>query len=183
MFDTMTFTKIIGGFCGALLVFLLGGWAAESLFHVGGTHSAEHGEGHGEEGEQVATGFPIEVAEEDGAAEEEEEVDFASLWENADAGAGERVFSQCRACHQLEEGANAVGPYLYGVVDRDIGSAEGFNYSGALSEAGDVWTPENLFNFLENPRGWAPGTSMSYSGLSDPEDRVNLIAYLDQTDS
>ncbi|SFP96186.1 cytochrome c [Roseivivax halotolerans] len=179
MFDTMTFTKIIGGFCGAFLVFLLGGWAAETVYHVGGSHGGEHAEGE----EEVARGFPIEVAEEGGEAEEEEEVDFATLMENADAGAGERVFSACRACHQLEEGANAVGPYLYGVVGRDIGTADGYgSYSGALSEAGDVWTPENLNAFLENPRGWAPGTSMSYNGLSDPEDRANLIAYLDQTD-
>ena len=87
-------------------------------------------------------------------------------------------------CHQLEEGANAVGPYLYGVVGREIGSADGYgSYSGALSEQGaDVWDPETLSNFLENPQGWAPGTSMGYSGLSDVEDRANLIAYLDQTD-
>lgn len=175
MFDTMTFTKIIGGFCGAFLVFLLGGWAAEGIYHVGGSG------GHGE-GEETARGYVIEVAE-DEPAEEEEPVDFATLMGSVDAGAGERVWSQCRACHQLEQGANAVGPYLYGVVGREIGAAEGYSaYSGNLSEAADVWTPENLYNFLENPRGWAPGTTMGYSGLSDPEDRVNLIAFLDATD-
>jgi cytochrome c len=98
--------------------------------------------------------------------------------ETADAGKGERVFGKCRACHKLEAGENAAGPYLYNVVGRDVGAAEGFNYSGALNEVADVWTPENLYYFLENPRGWAPGTSMGFAGLNKSEDRQNLIAYL-----
>ncbi|MEQ8256432.1 MAG: cytochrome c family protein [Roseovarius confluentis] len=174
MFDTMTFTKIMGGLCGTFLVFLLGKWAAEEIYHVGGG-------GHGEE-HQAA--YVIEVDEGEGGGEEEEEaVTLASLYSDADVGAGERVFGKCKACHQAEEGANGVGPHLYGVVGRDVGSADGYgSYSGALSEAADVWTPENLYAFLENPSGYAPGTSMSYNGLSKPEDRANVIAFLDQTD-
>jgi len=163
----MTFTKIVGSFCGALLVFLLGKWAAETLYHVGGAH-----------GEEVAV-YVIDTGEEEETAEVEEEVDFETLLASADASAGERQWGKCRACHNLEQGANAVGPHLYGVVGRDVGAVEGFNYSGALSEAADVWTPENLFAFIENPRGYAPGTTMSYAGLGNPEDRANLIAYLD----
>ncbi|WP_292293721.1 cytochrome c family protein [Marivita sp.] len=167
MLDTMTFTKIVGSFCGALLVFLLGKWAAETLYHVGGAH-----------GEEVAV-YVIDTGEEEETAEVEEEVDFETLLASADASAGERQWGKCRACHNLEQGANAVGPHLYGVVGRDVGAVEGFNYSGALSEAADVWTPENLFAFIENPRGYAPGTTMGYAGLGNPEDRANLIAYLD----
>lgn len=167
MLDTMTFTKIVGSFCGALLIFLLGKWAAETLYHVGGDH-----------GEAVAV-YVIETGEEEAAAEEEVvAVNFDTLLETADAAAGERVFGKCRACHKLEAGANAAGPYLYNVVGRDVGAAEGFNYSGALSEVADVWTPENLYYFLENPRGWAPGTSMGFAGLSKSDERQNLIAYL-----
>ena len=92
------------------------------------------------------------------------------------------MFNQCRACHMVEDGQNGVGPHLYGVVARDVGSVDDFNYSGALSEAADVWSAQELYAFLENPQGYAPGTSMGYSGLSKPEDRVNVIAYLDQTD-
>ncbi|SLN52828.1 Cytochrome c-552 [Roseivivax jejudonensis] len=174
MFDTMTFTKVVGGFCGAFLVFLLGKWGAEEIYHVGI-------EAHGDEREMA---YVIETGEEDGGGEEAAPVDFATLWQNADADAGERVFNQCRACHQLEEGANAVGPYLYGVVGREIGSANGYgSYSGALSEQdAQHWDPRVLDAFLENPQGWAPGTSMSYSGISDPEDRANLIAYLNTFD-
>ena len=169
MFDTMTLTKIVGSFCGALLIFLLGSWAAEEIYHVGG--------GHGEE-EQA---YAIPVEDEGGSDEGEEQVAFADVFAEADAGAGERVFGKCRACHQLN-GSNAVGPYLNGVVGRDIQSVDGFGYSGALAEHGDVWNPETLNAFLEDPQGWAPGTSMSFNGLPKVEDRANLIAYLDTLD-
>ncbi len=166
MLDTMTFTKIVGSFCGALLIFLLGKWAAETLYHVGGAH-----------GEEVAV-YVIETGDDEATEEVVAEVNFDTMIETADAGKGERVFGKCRACHKLEAGENAAGPYLYNVVGRDVGAAEGFNYSGALNEVADVWTPENLYYFLENPRGWAPGTSMGFAGLNKSEDRQNLIAYL-----
>lgn len=166
MFDTMTLTKIVGGFCGSLLVFLLGSWAAEAIYHVGG--------GHGDEHEQAYT-IPVEDGGE-GEAEEEGPT-FEEVFASADAGAGERVFGKCRACHNLD-GSNATGPHLDGVVDREVGAVPGFNYSGALSENFDVWTPDNLSTFLANPRGSAAGTTMSFAGLSSIEDRANVIAYL-----
>lgn len=170
MFDTMTLTKIVGAFCGTLLVFLLGNFVAEEIYHSGG--------GHGE-GEQA---YVIETPDEGSAEEETEEVDFATVMASADAGAGERVFNKCRACHKLEKGANATGPYLYGVVGREIASVPDFNYSGSLAPQGDVWSPENLQHFLTDPQGWAPGTKMSFNGLPDVEDRANLIAFLDSVD-
>lgn len=172
MIDTMTFTKVLGGFCGALLIFLLGKWAAESLYHVGGKYG------------EPTQAYVIETDDgEDAAASQEEEVDFETLLASADVDAGERVFGKCRACHKITEGENATGPYLHGVVGREIGGVDSYGaYSGALSEVAEVWTPENLDGFLENPRGWAPGTTMGYAGLSDPEDRANLIAYLNATD-
>ena len=133
----------------------------------------------GEQSYSIDTGV-----EETETAEAEEEVPFEEVLAAASVDDGARVFRQCSACHKLEAGANAVGPYLHGVVGRDIGAAEGYaSYSGALSEAADVWTPENLNAFLEAPRQWAPGTSMAYNGLRDVEDRANLIAYLDSVDN
>ncbi|TDL76233.1 c-type cytochrome [Palleronia sediminis] len=174
MFDTMTLTKIVAGFCGSFLVFLLGVWAAEEIYHVGG--------GHGD----VEQAYSVELPEGEGDAEPEVEAGdppVEELLASADVGAGERVFGKCRACHQLEQGANAVGPYLYGVVGREVGAAEGYAaYSGALSEHFEVWDATALYDFLKDPRGTAPGTSMSFNGLPDPEDRANLIAYLDATD-
>ena len=61
-------------------------------------------------------------------------------------------------------------------------TAEGYGYSGALEQVVEVWTPENLYHFLENPQGFAPGTTMSFAGLGKSEDRVNVIAYLDMSD-
>ncbi|MDF0600770.1 cytochrome c family protein [Psychromarinibacter sp. C21-152] len=174
MFDTMTLTKIVGGFCGMFLIFLLGNWAGEVIYHVGEG-------GHGDEHHQA---FTIETGEGDGTEEEEvvEEVDFATVYAEADASAGESLFRACRSCHRVEEGENATGPHLYGIVGREVDAVEGFNYSGALEEAADVWTPENLSAFLEDPSGYAPGTRMSYNGMDDIEDRADLIAWLDTLD-
>lgn len=101
------------------------------------------------------------------------------LLAGASAEAGESQFRQCQACHTIEPGGpNRVGPNLYGVVGRAVGGVEGFNYSPAMAEAGGEWTPERLDAFLENPREAIPGTRMSYRGIRDPQDRANMIAYL-----
>ncbi len=176
MFDTMTMTKAAGALCGSLLVLLLGGWAAELIYHVGGDDHGAHGEGH-------AQGYLIEVASEDvELASAEEEIDVAALLASASAADGEGVWRNCRSCHALEAGVNGTGPSLYGVVDRNVGAEDGFSYSGNLVAVADVWTAENLFAFLENPKGWAPGTAMNYNGLRKAGDRANLIAYLDSLD-
>lgn len=167
MFDTMTITKAFASVCGGMLVLLLGGWAAESLYNI--------------ESHDDVRGFAILIEEEDAApevAEEVVEVAFADVYATADAAAGERLWRQCSACHVLEPGVNRVGPYLHGVVDRPKHAAEGFGYSAALLAQDGAWTPENLSAFLENPRAYAPGTAMSYNGMRDVEDRANLIAYL-----
>lgn len=170
MFDTMTMTKIVGALCGSLLIFLLGAWAAETIYHSGG---GGHGDDHAQAYVIAAEGG------DDHGGEEVEEVDFATVMASASAADGEGVWRNCRSCHALEPGENGTGPTLYGVVGRDVGGVEGFSYSGALVAVADVWTPENLNGFLENPKGYAPGTAMSYNGLRKVEDRANLIAYLD----
>jgi len=170
MFDTMTLTKIVGGFCGMLLVFLLGNFAAELIYPIGG-------ESHGDEHHQAYT---IDTGGDDHGGDKPVEAapDFGVVFASADAAAGEGLFKACRACHKLEQGANGTGPHLYGVVGRTVDAAEGFNYSGALEKVADVWTPENLNGFLADPKGYAPGTKMSYKGMPKVEDRANLIAYL-----
>ncbi|MBB5721009.1 cytochrome c [Loktanella ponticola] len=166
MFDTMTTTKAIGGICGTFLAFLLGGWAAETIYHSGGG-------GHGDEDQA----YVIPVA--DGATDEvvEEGPPFAEIFATADAAAGEGAFRPCAACHKLD-GTDGVGPHLNGVVERPVGSVDGFGYSGSLVAVAEQWTPENLNAFLENPKGYAPGTAMNFNGVRRIEDRANLIAYL-----
>ncbi len=177
MFDTMTMTKAVAGVCGALLVFLLGNWVATSLYAMGGGH----GGGHGEEAE-LAQAYTIETGASGGESSggEAATVDVAAILAAGDAAAGEKVFGKCKACHKLD-GTNGTGPHLDGVVNRAKASVEGFSYSETLKGmAGDSWTPENLFAFLENPKGYAPGTKMAFAGLPKPEDRANLIAFLSQ---
>ncbi len=168
MFDTMTMTKTVGAFCGALLIFLLGNWASEILYTAG--------EEHGGEAEPAYV-----IATDEGTASEEpaaDTPDFATVFAAADAGKGAKVFSKCKACHKLEKGVNATGPSLYGVVGRPVASMDGFGYSGALTGLGGDWTPERLNEFLTNPKGYAPGTKMTFSGLKKETDRANIIAYL-----
>ncbi len=89
-----------------------------------------------------------------------------------------KFFGKCKACHKLEDGANGTGPHLWAVVDRVVGSVDGYGYSGALVAVAETWSPENLDGFLENPKKYAAGTKMGFSGLKKPVDRANLIAYL-----
>ncbi|MGC1498223.1 MAG: cytochrome c family protein [Sulfitobacter sp.] len=167
MFDTMTITKISAGLFGAWLILLLGKWAGEEMYHA---------EAHGD------PSYVIEV-EEAGGDEPAEEIDLVALLASADIDKGEKVFKKCSACHKVEQGVNAVGPYLYGVVDRDIAAADGFGYSGVLADMAGDWTAENLNDFLASPKGFAPGTTMGFAGLKKIDERVNVIAYLDSLDN
>jgi cytochrome c len=173
MFDTMTITKAVGGFCGAFLIYLLGGWASELIYHGAGGHDDHHAQAYVIEVEGADDGG--EVAVDEGPA-------FEEVYASADAAAGEGEFRPCAACHSLDAGDNGLGPYLYGVVDREVGSVDGFAYSGKLVAVADVWTAENLNAFLENPSAYAPDTAMNFRGIRKVEDRANLIAYLDSLD-
>jgi cytochrome c len=105
-----------------------------------------------------------------------EDVAFADL--TGDATKGETVFAQCKTCHLIEAGKNGVGPSLNAVVGRAAGTVEGFTYSDANKNSGITWTPEILFEYLKDPRGYLPGTKMAFPGLKDPQDRADVIAYL-----
>jgi len=166
--DTMTLTKVAGGVLSAWLILLLGKWAAEELYHVGG---------HGSE-----QAYVIEIEEAESDEVEEEGPSIGELLASADIEKGASVFKKCQSCHKLAEGENGTGPYLYGVVGRDIASAAGYGFSGTLTELEGDWTAEALDGFLEKPRDYAPGTTMGFAGLKKIEDRANVIAYLDSLD-
>jgi cytochrome c len=101
-----------------------------------------------------------------------------------DAAAGEKVFTQCRACHQIGENAkNAVGPELNGVIGRKAGSAPDYNYSPAMKNSGLTWDEPTFHKYIMNPRAVVPGTKMIFAGIKE-EQRINdLIAYLKQFDA
>ena len=96
-----------------------------------------------------------------------------------DAAAGEKVFLQCKVCHQIGEGAkNSVGPVLNGVVGRPAGTFAGYSYSDANKTSGLTWDEATLTDYLKNPRAKVPGTKMTFAGLKKDEDIANVIAYL-----
>ncbi|QLC22464.1 cytochrome c family protein [Parasphingopyxis sp. CP4] len=127
--------------------------------------------------EETAT---VEEAEETPAADSTDTMDGTVFAEfTGDAAAGETVFSQCRACHVVDPGVNRTGPTLHNIVGAEAGQIDGFNYTDANANSGIVWTPEKLFQYLERPQRIIPGTRMAFAGLSDPQDRADLIAYLE----
>jgi cytochrome c len=97
--------------------------------------------------------------------------------------AGARIFAQCRTCHAVDEGVNRVGPSLHGIIGRTAGQVAGYNYSTANKNSGKVWDNETMFAYLENPRAYIPGTKMAFVGLRDPQQRADVIAYLNAHDN
>lgn len=101
-----------------------------------------------------------------------------------DAAAGERVFAQCRACHQIGESAkNAVGPLLNGLFGRKAGTIEGYSYSPANKNSGIVWDEATFRDYIKDPRAKIPGTKMIYAGLKDEKRVDDLVAFLKQYDA
>lgn len=106
--------------------------------------------------------------------------DFKQLLAAADPASGEKVFGKCKACHNAEKGgANQVGPNLWNIVGAQVAHHDGFPYSAALAgKSGEKWTYDELNVYLTSPKAWAPGTKMTFAGLSKPEDRAAVIAFL-----
>ena len=111
----------------------------------------------------------------------EEKVDMAALMAMGDISIGEKVFKKCAACHSIVKGGkNNIGPALYNVVGRQIGSVSDYKYSKALSEYGKEWSMEELNGYLIKPAKWIKGTKMAFAGLRKEKDRASVIKYLNQ---
>jgi cytochrome c len=125
-------------------------------------------------------GYPIAGVVEEGeggaaAAEQPIETYLAK----ADPAKGQQTFNKCMACHNADKGgANQLGPNLWNVLGEPIGQGKGFAFSDALSKKGGTWNWDDLSQWLTSPRTFAPGTKMTFAGLSDPQDRANVIAFL-----
>ncbi len=185
MFNTRIIITFGGALAGALLVFLLINWGANTIYGTGGESSADH----------VKPAYVIEVAEAPAPAPAPaakpvatktaaakpaaKEPTVNDILAAGDAGKGAKVFSKCKACHKISDGVNAVGPFLFNVVDRDIATAAGYKYSSALAGHKGKWTPQELDKWLTKPKGFAPGTKMGFAGLKKATDRANVIAYLE----
>ncbi len=126
-------------------------------------------------------GYAIEGVEVEAEAGAEAEKPIAFYMASADAAAGAQVFKKCGACHNAEKGGpNALGPNLWGTMGKPHGHVAGFAYSDALKGVPGTWDFDGMSAWLKSPKAYAPGTKMTFAGLSKPEDRANLIAYLNQ---
>lgn len=167
--DSFELNKILGALLGAIFIVFSVSLISDTIFYTP---------------TPATPGYVIEVPEQEvaDAGPVEEGPSVLALIADGDVTAGEAAFRRCASCHTPEEGgANRVGPNLWNTVMQPITHAEGFNYSSAMrafAEQEGIWTYEHLAGFLENPRGYVPGTTMAFAGLRDVQEKANLIAYM-----
>ncbi|KAJ9058618.1 iso-1-cytochrome c [Entomophthora muscae] len=100
-----------------------------------------------------------------------------------DAKKGAGLFkTRCAQCHNVEKGGkHGQGPNLHGIFGRKSGQAEGYSYTAANKNAGVTWDEKSLFDYLENPKKYIPGTKMAFAGFKKPKDRADVVAYLKES--
>jgi cytochrome c len=122
-------------------------------------------------------GFAIEGVVEEGGASTEQPIE--ALLAVADPAKGEATFKKCQSCHTINAGgANGLGPNLNGVLGKPLAAHAGFAFSDALKGKGGKWDWATMNEWLKNPAAFAPGTKMTFAGISGGEERANLMAYI-----
>lgn len=166
--NSFELNKILGAVLGCCLIVLALNITAGAIFSP---HQPEK------------PGYAIAAKEKSAGGEtakKEPEKPIAVLLASASADKGKATAKQCQACHTFEKGGpNRVGPNLWNIVGDERGKNRGgFNFSSAMKSKGGEWTYEELNKFLANPRGYIPGTNMTFAGLSRDSQRADVIAYL-----
>ena len=131
----------------------------------------------------VKRGFEIVMASDGKVLEKKEEkpIDLATLMKAADVDRGAKVFKKCASCHTIGKGeASKVGPNLFGVVGRKKAAFAGFAYSDAMKAKGGSWDVESINTFVTKPKDFVPGTKMAFPGLKKPQDRADVILFLEK---
>ena len=124
-------------------------------------------------------GYPIEGVEQEGEEGAEAEQPIAVYLASADPARGEQSFKKCAACHNVQQGgAHALGPNLYAIMGAPLAAKPGFAYSDALKSKGGTWTWEAMSEWLKSPKAFAPGTKMTFAGMGDPQERADLMIWL-----
>lgn len=126
-------------------------------------------------------GYIVEGVEEEAApaaAPAEKPIEFYLASANVKAGEGQ--FKKCAVCHTIGKGqAHGIGPNLWGIVGNHHAHEGDFDYSPAMkATAGKTWDWDALSAWIENPAKYIPNNKMGFAGLGNPQDRANLIAYL-----
>ena len=128
-------------------------------------------------------GFEIELSA-DGkpvAKKEEKPVDLGELMKLADAARGEKIFKKCASCHTAGRGEAAkVGPNLFGIIGKKRASYPGFAYSDAMKAKGGAWDRDSINQFITKPKDYISGTKMAFPGLKKPQDRADVILFLEK---
>ena len=165
--NSFELNKVLGAILGTCLITLALNIAAGAIF------APE---------KPAKPGYAIAVTaqgEGDKTAAKAPEEPMEAMMASASVEKGQATAKQCQACHTFEKGGpNRVGPNLWGIVGRPRASEAGFNYSAAMKAKGGTWTFGELYAFLANPRGYIPGTAMTFAGLSRGQQRADVIDYL-----
>ena len=129
-------------------------------------------------------GYKVEIKTSDklvSKTSSESQVDIVALLAMGDVEHGKKVFKKCAACHSInKDGKNKIGPKLWGVIFRPVGSITGYKYSKALSGYKKEWSWEEMNSFLIKPSAWIKGNKMGFAGLKKEKDRASVILYLNQ---
>ena len=111
----------------------------------------------------------------------EEKINITAFMTMGDVATGEKVFKKCKSCHSIKQGGgNKIGPALWNVMFRKVGSIADYKYSKALTSYGKEWSWEEMNGFLIKPSKWIPNNKMGFAGIKSEKDRASVILYLNQ---
>ena len=93
------------------------------------------------------------------------------------------VLAACAECHSFGAIDHDKAPALGRIFGDDIAATPFDHYSDALMGQSGTWTEERLIDFLKDPSGFAPGTTMPGPVLSDDDVIEDVVDYLKDIDS